>query len=60
MAVKVDATNDEDPVIAETLKRLNVVGLPTVILFDSRGSEAKRFTDFVPPGVMTQALAAVR
>jgi thioredoxin:protein disulfide reductase len=60
MAVKVDATNDEDPMIAETLKRLNVVGLPTVILFDSQGSEAKRFTDFVPPEVMAQALAAVR
>ncbi len=59
IAVKVDATNDEEPVIADTIKRMNVVGLPTVILFDSQGREVKRFTDFVPPGVMVQALLAV-
>ena len=60
VAVKVDATNDEEPTVAATIKRLNVLGLPTVILFDSQGHEAKRFTDFVPPEVMAAALNEVR
>ncbi len=60
VSVKVDATNDEDPVVAESIKRLNVRGLPTVILFDSKGMEARRFTDFVPPETMVNALRAVR
>jgi thiol:disulfide interchange protein DsbD len=60
IAVKVDATNDEDPVVADTIKRMKVLGLPTVILFDSSGTEAKRFTDFVPADAMAAALRAVR
>lgn len=60
VAVKVDATNDEDPVVVESIKRMNVRGLPTVILFDSRGIEAERFTDFVPPEKMLSALQAVQ
>jgi thiol:disulfide interchange protein DsbD len=47
MAVKVDATNDEDPIVVKTMEDLKVVGLPTVLLFDSEGKEVKRFTDFV-------------
>jgi len=60
VAVKVDATNDEEPVVADSIKRMNVLGLPTVILFDSAGTEVNRFTDFVPPEVMLAALRAVR
>jgi thiol:disulfide interchange protein len=26
-----------------------VIGLPTVLVFDSQGKEALRYTDFVPP-----------
>ena len=59
VAVKVDATNDEDPLVASTIKQLNVMGLPTVIVFDSRGNEAKRFTDFVTADVMLAALRGV-
>ena len=59
VAVKVDATNDEEPTVAAAIKQLNVLGLPTVILFDSQGREAKRFTDFVPADVMLAALRAV-
>lgn len=47
LAVKVDATNDEDPLVQKTMADLRVVGLPTVLLFDSTGKEVKRFTDFV-------------
>lgn len=49
LAVKVDATNDDDPQVEATLQRFKVVGLPTVLVFDSRGREAVRYTDFVPP-----------
>jgi thiol:disulfide interchange protein DsbD len=47
IAVKVDATNDDDPAIESALSAFGVVGLPTVVVFDSRGQEALRFTDFV-------------
>jgi thiol:disulfide interchange protein DsbD len=49
LAVKVDATNQDDPKVESTLERFGVKGLPTVLVFDSSGKEAKRFTDFVPP-----------
>lgn len=47
VAVRVDATDDEDPAVEAHLQRFNVVGLPTVIIYDSTGREAARFTDFV-------------
>jgi thiol:disulfide interchange protein DsbD len=49
VAVKIDATNNDDPKVESLLARFKVVGLPTVVLFDSRGKEAARFNDFVPP-----------
>jgi thiol:disulfide interchange protein DsbD len=48
VAVKVDATHDDDPKVAATLARFNVRGLPTVLIFDSSGRESLRYTDFVP------------
>lgn len=48
VAVKVDATNDDDPKVEATLERFNVRGLPTVLIFDSSGRESVRYTDFVP------------
>lgn len=47
VAVKVDATNDEDPKVTSAMETMNVVGLPTVLLYDSKGNEAARCTDFV-------------
>jgi len=57
MAVKVDATNDEDPEVTATMGDYKVVGLPTVLIFDSKGNEAVRYTDFVEPD---QFLAAIK
>lgn len=57
LAVKVDATDDEDQTVKRTLEGLAVRGLPTVILFDSRGEEVRRFTSFVPA---REFLAALR
>ncbi len=59
-AVKVDATDDEDPQVVASMKSLQVVGLPTVILFDSQGKEIHRFTDFVDATQFLQALRSVK
>jgi thiol:disulfide interchange protein DsbD len=48
VAVKVDATNNDDPKVEAMLARFKVIGLPTVVLFGSDGKEAARFNDFVP------------
>ncbi|MFO0549791.1 MAG: cytochrome c biogenesis protein CcdA [Polyangiaceae bacterium] len=47
VAVRVDATNDEDPKVKELMAKYKVTGLPTVVLVDSSGNEASRFTEFV-------------
>jgi len=60
LAVKVDASVDDDPEVVATMKTLAVKGLPTVILFDSQGHEAERFTDFVKADVMLGALRQVK
>ena len=57
--VKVDATNDDDPKISATLASFKVVGLPTVVLFDSHGKEAARYNDFVPPERFLPAIRAI-
>jgi thiol:disulfide interchange protein DsbD len=59
VAVKVDATDDEDPVVAATMKEHKVVGLPTVLIYDSRGSEAVRCTDFVAAQPFLDAIKSV-
>jgi thiol:disulfide interchange protein DsbD len=57
--VRVDATNDDDPQISATLASFKVVGLPTVVLFDSHGKEAARYNDFVPPERFLPAIRAI-
>jgi len=59
VAVRVDATNDEDPKVGAALQRFGVRGLPTVVIFDSRGKEALRYTDFVPPEPFLASIKAV-
>jgi thioredoxin:protein disulfide reductase len=59
VAVKVDATNDDDPRVGATLERFRVVGLPTVLVFDSRGKEAIRYTDFVAPAEFLSGISRV-
>jgi thiol:disulfide interchange protein DsbD len=60
VAVKVDATHDDDPAVEATLQKFKVVGLPTVLIFDSRGREALRYRDFVPPEQFLDGIRAVR
>lgn len=59
VAVKVDATNDEDPQVDAVKGKYKVVGLPTVVIYDSRGQERKRFNDFVGPDVFLTALDGI-
>jgi thiol:disulfide interchange protein DsbD len=59
VAVKVDATDDEDPAVEAAMREFRVVGLPTVLLFDSEGREAARFTDFVAAGPFLEVLRRV-
>ncbi len=59
VAVKVDASNDEDPEVVTTLGRYRVKGLPTVLIFDSSGKEALRYNDFVSPSEFLDAIKRV-
>jgi len=47
--LKIDSTNDDDPVVVDLHKRYKVAGLPTVIILDSEGTERLRYTEFVEP-----------
>lgn len=47
VAVKVDLTNDDEPLSLATKAAHRVVGLPTLLLFDRSGREVVRCTDFV-------------
>ncbi len=59
VAVKVDATTADDPKVEAMMTRFKVVGLPTVVMFDSRGKEAVRFNDFVPADEFLKSAQAV-
>jgi len=49
VAVKVDATDDDDPQVGAVKDKYKVKGLPTVVIYDSTGKERKRWTEFVGP-----------
>ena len=49
VAVKVDATDDDDPQVGAVKDKYKVKGLPTVVIYDSTGAEKKRWTEFVGP-----------
>jgi thiol:disulfide interchange protein DsbD len=59
VAVKVDATDDEDPQVTSAMQSMKVVGLPTVLVYDSAGKEAVRCTDFVPAAPFLEAIRRV-
>jgi thiol:disulfide interchange protein DsbD len=59
VAVKVDATNDDDPQIDAIKGKYKVVGLPTVVIYDSSGKERKRFVEFVGPEPFLAAIDGV-
>jgi thioredoxin:protein disulfide reductase len=59
VAVKVDATHEDDPSVDVIKDRYRVVGLPTVVLVGSDGKERTRFTEFVPPDRFLSAIRQI-
>jgi thiol:disulfide interchange protein DsbD len=59
VAVRVDATDDDDTAVAKVKDKYRVVGLPTVVVFDSAGQEKIRFNEFVPAERFLSAIQAV-
>ena len=59
VAVKVDATNDDDPKVDAVKGKYKVEGLPTVVIYDSNGKERKRFKEFVGPEPFLAAIEGV-
>jgi thiol:disulfide interchange protein DsbD len=59
VAVRVDATDEDDPQVSAVKDKYRVVGLPTVVVMDSRGQEKVRFNEFVPPDRFLEAIRAV-
>src|SRR6185503_2959598 len=59
IAVKVDATNEDDDAVDKVKNRYGVVGLPTVVLLGSDGVERARFTEFVPPERFLDAIREI-
>ena len=54
-----DATDDEDPQVEAVKGKYKVVGLPTVVIYDSTGAERKRFNDFVGPEAFLAAIDGI-
>ncbi len=59
VAVKVDATHEDDPSVDVIKDRYRVVGLPTVVLVGSDGKERTRFTEFVSPDRFLSAIRQI-
>jgi thiol:disulfide interchange protein DsbD len=61
VALHIDATDEDDPVVAGLRRKYRVTeGLPVVLLVGSDGREAVRYTEFVPPDRFAAALDTVR
>jgi thioredoxin:protein disulfide reductase len=59
VAVKIDATDDENEQINAVKGKYKVVGLPTVVVLDSNGIERKRFNEFVGPDQFMAAIEGI-
>jgi thiol:disulfide interchange protein DsbD len=60
VAVKVDASNIDDPQVDAVKDKYKVVGLPTVVIYDSNGQERRRFNEFVGPEPFLAAIQSVQ
>ena len=47
VAIRVNATDDDSPGLAAAKRKYGVVGLPTLILIDGQGHEARRIGEFI-------------
>ncbi|MBK8252790.1 MAG: thioredoxin family protein [Polyangiaceae bacterium] len=60
VAVRIDATDDEDPEVNAILQKYTVINVPTLILLDSKGHEQRRITELVGPDTFLQEINRVR
>jgi thioredoxin:protein disulfide reductase len=58
-AIKVDASDDDDPEVKRLQKKYKVIGLPTVVVLDAQGNEKIRYTEFVAADKLAAALKSV-
>ena len=59
VAVRVDATDEDNEQVARIKDKYHVVGLPTVVVLDSSGAEKLRFNEFVPADRFLSAIKTV-
>ncbi len=59
VAVRVDAGDEDDPRVSTVKGKYKVVGLPTVVVVDSHGTERARLHEFVPPERFLEIIRAV-
>ncbi len=59
VALRVDATDDEDKEVVRLKDKYKVVGLPTVIMLTKSGKEVVRFNEFVKPDAFYGAMKGV-
>jgi len=61
-ALRMDATNQDDPQVQQIIQEYGVDGVPTVIFLDSKGQEIKdsRVIGFVTPQEFSQSLALLK
>jgi thiol:disulfide interchange protein DsbD len=59
VAVRIDATDDEAPALQAVKASYAVAGLPTLVLVDSSGREARRINEFVRAELLAEALRGV-
>jgi thiol:disulfide interchange protein DsbD len=57
--VKVDCTNDDDPVVTDTVARYHADARPTIIVIDSDGKVVKKFDGVVSAEVLGPVLRSV-
>ena len=59
VGLKIDATDDDDPEVKRLEAKYKVLGLPTVVVLGSDGSEKLRYNEFVPPEQLAAAVKDV-
>ncbi len=59
-ALKVDMTKSASEETEKIRKKFNIVGMPTIIFFDSSGKEVERLTGFVSPEEFAKILKNIK
>lgn len=57
--LKVDFTNTNSEFVKQFKDKFNIVGVPTIIFYDSKGKEVKRVTGYMPPEEFLKVLKSI-